>query len=117
MQENGQQATIKKHIKANRRLRCAHDFFKFYTDAFRADNIDAIGAITDALKRGSVNMKAQLRSKTDSPKHTQRVVAESLERLNGRVAMLGFSAAILGEWITGKGIVGQLGAVLAWYLS
>ncbi|MDM7937454.1 MAG: chlorophyll a/b-binding protein [Cyanobium sp. CZS 48M] len=40
-----------------------------------------------------------------------------VELLNGRVAMLGFSAAILGEWLTGKGIVGQLGAALAWYLS
>ncbi|MCP9820116.1 high light inducible protein [Synechococcus sp. Cruz-9H2] len=40
-----------------------------------------------------------------------------VELLNGRVAMLGFSAAIVGEWLTGKGIVGQLGAVLAWYLG
>ncbi|MCT0217439.1 high light inducible protein [Synechococcus sp. CS-1329] len=40
-----------------------------------------------------------------------------VELLNGRVAMLGFSAAIVGEWLTGQGIVGQLGAVLAWYLS
>ncbi|MCP9771561.1 high light inducible protein [Synechococcus sp. Tobar12-5m-g] len=31
-----------------------------------------------------------------------------VERLNGRVAMLGFLAAIVGELLTGEGIVGQL---------
>jgi hypothetical protein len=40
-----------------------------------------------------------------------------VERLNGRVAMLGFSAAVVGELLTGRGIVGQLAAVLAWYLG
>lgn len=40
-----------------------------------------------------------------------------VELLNGRVAMLGFSAAIVAERLTGKGIVGQLQAVLAWYLG
>ncbi|MCT0249161.1 chlorophyll a/b-binding protein [Synechococcus sp. CS-205] len=40
-----------------------------------------------------------------------------VELLNGRVAMLGFSAAIVAEGLTGKGIVGQLQAVLAWYLG
>ncbi len=40
-----------------------------------------------------------------------------VEQLNGRAAMVGFAAAILGEWLTGKGIVGQLGLGLAWLLS
>jgi hypothetical protein len=40
-----------------------------------------------------------------------------VERLNGRVAMLGFAAALLGEWITGHGPAGQLVALLRWYLS
>jgi len=40
-----------------------------------------------------------------------------VERLNGRVAMLGFGAAILGEWLTGEGIVGQLGLMLRWLLG
>lgn len=41
----------------------------------------------------------------------------SVELLNGRVAMLGFMAAVLGEVWTGQGIVGQLNGVLRWYLS
>ena len=40
-----------------------------------------------------------------------------VERLNGRVAMLGFLAAVVGEQLTGEGIVGQLAAVLHWYLG
>jgi hypothetical protein len=40
-----------------------------------------------------------------------------VEQLNGRAAMVGFSAALLGEWLTGKGIVGQLGLGLAWLLN
>jgi hypothetical protein len=40
-----------------------------------------------------------------------------VERLNGRVAMLGFIAAILGEALTGQGMVGQLGLWLHWYLG
>lgn len=40
-----------------------------------------------------------------------------VERLNGRVAMLGFLAAVVGEQLTGEGIVGQLAAVLRWYLG
>jgi hypothetical protein len=35
-----------------------------------------------------------------------------VERLNGRVAMIGFAAAVLGEWLSGHGIVGQLGLLL-----
>jgi hypothetical protein len=40
-----------------------------------------------------------------------------VEQLNGRVAMLGFMAAILGEGLTGEGMVGQLGLWLRWYLG
>jgi hypothetical protein len=40
-----------------------------------------------------------------------------VERLNGRVAMLGFLAAIVGEWLSGRGIVGQLGLLLRWLLG
>ena len=40
-----------------------------------------------------------------------------VELLNGRVAMIGFMAAVLGEVWTGQGIVGQLNGVLRWYLS
>ena len=39
-----------------------------------------------------------------------------MELLNGRVAMLGFAAALIGEAITGLGPAGQLLAVLRWYL-
>ncbi|MEB3172811.1 MAG: chlorophyll a/b-binding protein [Cyanobacteriota bacterium] len=40
-----------------------------------------------------------------------------VERLNGRVAMVGFAAAIAGELITGHGPAGQLLALLRWYLA
>ena len=40
-----------------------------------------------------------------------------VERLNGRVAMLGFMAAIIGELISGHGPAGQLADVFRWYLS
>jgi hypothetical protein len=40
-----------------------------------------------------------------------------VERLNGRVAMLGFAAAVTGEWIIGAGPAGQVMALLRWYLS
>lgn len=40
-----------------------------------------------------------------------------VERLNGRVAMLGFAAAVLGEWLSGRGIVGQLALALHWLLG
>ena len=49
------------------------------------------------------------------PWNTQALAG--VERLNGRVAMLGFMAAIVGEVLTGKGMVGQLGALLHWYLG
>jgi hypothetical protein len=41
----------------------------------------------------------------------------AVERLNGRVAMLGFLAALIGEAISGKGIVGQLGYMAHWLLG
>jgi hypothetical protein len=40
-----------------------------------------------------------------------------VELLNGRVAMLGFLAAVLGEAFTGRGIVGQLALLLRWLLG
>jgi hypothetical protein len=40
-----------------------------------------------------------------------------VERLNGRAAMLGFVAAIVGELLTGEGIVGQLRLALLWVLG
>lgn len=40
-----------------------------------------------------------------------------VERLNGRVAMVGFAAALVGEWITGHGPAGQLLDLLHWYLG
>jgi len=52
---------------------------------------------------------------TSRPWNTQALAG--VELLNGRVAMLGFLAAIVGEWLTGQGIVGQLSLVLRWYLS
>ena len=39
-----------------------------------------------------------------------------VERLNGRVAMLGFVAALLGEWLTGHGPAGQVLDLLRWFL-
>lgn len=41
----------------------------------------------------------------------------AVERLNGRVAMLGFAAAVIGEWFSGHGPAGQVLALLRWYLS
>ncbi|MBM5821381.1 MAG: high light inducible protein [Cyanobacteria bacterium K_Offshore_surface_m2_011] len=40
-----------------------------------------------------------------------------VERLNGRVAMIGFLAALIGEELTGRGILGQLGLMLRWLLG
>lgn len=42
---------------------------------------------------------------------------EAVERLNGRVAMLGFAAALIGEWISGHGPAGQVIELIRWYLS
>lgn len=41
---------------------------------------------------------------------------EGVERLNGRVAMLGFAAALIGEWISGHGPAGQVLAMLRFTL-
>ena len=46
-----------------------------------------------------------------------RSALNNVERLNGRVAMLGFSAAVVLEKSTGLGIAGQFGAALRWYLQ
>ncbi|MEA5441513.1 chlorophyll a/b-binding protein [Cyanobium gracile] len=40
-----------------------------------------------------------------------------VERLNGRVAMLGFAAALIGEALTGEGVLGQLVLMLRWVLG
>lgn len=40
-----------------------------------------------------------------------------VERLNGRVAMLGFAAALIGEALTGRGVAGQLALMLRWLLG
>ena len=40
-----------------------------------------------------------------------------VELLNGRAAMVGFAAAVVGELITGHGPAGQLLALLRWYLG
>jgi len=41
---------------------------------------------------------------------------QGVELLNGRTAMVGFAAALIGELLTGKGMVGQLVLMLQWYL-
>lgn len=46
-----------------------------------------------------------------------RQALAGVERLNGRVAMLGFAAALIGEWLTGHGPAGQVLALLRWYLG
>jgi hypothetical protein len=46
-----------------------------------------------------------------------REALAGVERLNGRVAMLGFSAALIGEALTGQGILGQLVLMLRWLLG
>jgi len=52
-----------------------------------------------------------------SPRPWNTQALAGVERLNGRVAMLGFMAAIVGELLTGEGMVGQLRALLRWYLG
>ncbi|MBM5801554.1 MAG: high light inducible protein [Cyanobacteria bacterium K_DeepCast_35m_m2_023] len=51
---------------------------------------------------------------TARPWNTTALAA--VERLNGRVAMLGFAAAVVGEWLTGDGPAAQVVALLRWYL-
>jgi len=52
---------------------------------------------------------------TRRPWNTTALAA--VERLNGRVAMLGFVCALVGEWATGHGPAGQVVALVRWYLS
>lgn len=52
---------------------------------------------------------------TRRPWNTAALAA--VERLNGRVAMVGFAAALLGELISGHGPAGQVLALVRWYLS
>ena len=40
-----------------------------------------------------------------------------VERLNGRVAMLGFLAAVTAEGVSGEGILGQLRHILGWLMG
>lgn len=46
-----------------------------------------------------------------------RTALAGVERLNGRVAMLGFGAALIGEWWSGHGPAGQVLALVRWYLG
>ena len=46
-----------------------------------------------------------------------RSALKVVEQLNGRVAMVGFTAAVVGELVTGHGIVGQLAGLVHWYLQ
>jgi len=52
-----------------------------------------------------------------SPRPWNTSALAGVELLNGRVAMLGFAAALIGELLTGQGIVGQLKLLLAWFLG
>jgi hypothetical protein len=52
-----------------------------------------------------------------SPRPWNQTALAGVELLNGRVAMLGFLAAIAGELVTGEGIVGQLALALRWVLG
>jgi hypothetical protein len=46
-----------------------------------------------------------------------RSALAGVELLNGRVAMLGFAAALVGELLTGRGPAGQVLSLLSWYLG
>jgi Chlorophyll A-B binding protein len=52
-----------------------------------------------------------------NPRPWNRTALAGVELLNGRVAMLGFMAAIAGELLTGQGIVGQLALAARWVLG
>ena len=52
---------------------------------------------------------------TRRPWNTSALAA--VERLNGRTAMVGFAAAVIGEYFTGHGAAGQVLALIRWYLS
>lgn len=68
-------------------------------DAFRYEPVERFGA------------------SMTSPRPWNRAALAGVELLNGRVAMLGFAAALIGEQLTGKGMVGQLKLLLAWVLG
>ena len=51
------------------------------------------------------------------PKLWNTQALSKVELINGRAAMIGFSAAIMGELITGKGVFSQLRYYLLWYLD
>jgi len=51
---------------------------------------------------------------TNRPWNVEALAA--VERLNGRVAMVGFAAALVGEWLTGHGPAGQVLELLRWTL-
>jgi hypothetical protein len=51
-----------------------------------------------------------------SPRPWNTAALAAVERLNGRVAMLGFAAAVVGELISGHGPAGQVLALLRWSL-
>ena len=52
-----------------------------------------------------------------NPRPWNKSALAGVELLNGRVAMLGFMAAIAGELLTGQGIVGQLALAARWVLG
>lgn len=68
-------------------------------DAFRYEPVERFGA-----------------SMTNPRPWNTRALA-GVELLNGRVAMLGFAAAVIGELLTGQGMVGQMKLLLAWVLG
>ena len=41
----------------------------------------------------------------------------AVELLNGRVAMVGFAAAFIGELVSGRGPAGQVLSLVSWYLQ
>lgn len=52
-----------------------------------------------------------------TPRPWNLTALAGVERLNGRAAMLGFAAALIGEELTGKGVLGQLALMLGWLLG
>ncbi|NBP98014.1 MAG: high light inducible protein [Synechococcaceae bacterium WBB_32_011] len=41
----------------------------------------------------------------------------AVELLNGRVAMVGFAAALIGELVSGRGPAAQVLSLVSWYLQ
>ena len=41
----------------------------------------------------------------------------AVELLTGRVAMVGFAAALIGELVSGRGPAGQVLSLVSWYLQ